>query len=347
MAAAQLGIGLIGCGDIAPAHAQALARAAGARLVACMDTVSSSARSLGEEYGVPHTTDLAELLACPDVDAVTVATPAFTHADLVEQAAKAGKAVLCEKPLAADLPDADRMIAACRDAGVVLATCFPLRYLGAAKWTRDLVRTGALGDVIAVRLRNLGEKEDSYWVGGYSGRTTTDWRKSKAQSGGGVIVTNLSHHLDLARAITGLEVTRVYSETGTFVTDVEVDDLGVACLRYRNGAIGTLEGSSCYYGGTPEPGIVVLGAKGQSRFGLWGGKCDVYLAEAAAGVPAREWTTREFTDAILTELYDDFAPAVRAGQAPPITGEDGRRALEIVDAIYRAAHTGQPVSLSQ
>jgi predicted dehydrogenase len=244
MATGQLGIGLIGCGDIAPGHAKALAKASGAHLVACMDTVSSSAQSLGEEYGVPHTTDLAQLLARSDVHAVTVATPAFTHADIVEQAAKAGKAVLCEKPLAADLPDADRMIAACRDAGVALATCFPLRYLGAAKWTRELVQTGALGDVIAVRLRNLGEKEDSYWVGGYSGRTSTDWRKSKAQSGGGVIVTNLSHHLDLARAITGLEVTRVYSETGTFVTDVEVEDVGVACLRYENEAIGTLEGAS-------------------------------------------------------------------------------------------------------
>jgi UDP-N-acetyl-2-amino-2-deoxyglucuronate dehydrogenase len=345
MAAGQLGIGLIGCGDIAPAHAKALAEASSARLVACMDTVPSSAQSLGEQYGVPHTTELAELLARPDVDAVTVATPAFTHADLAEQAAKAGKAVLCEKPLAADLPDADRMIAACRDAGVALATCFPLRYLGAAKWTRELVQTGALGDVIAVRLRNLGEKDGSYWVGGYSGRTSTDWRKSKAQSGGGIIITNLSHHLDLSRAITGLEVARVYGETGTFVTDVEVEDVGVACLRYENGAIGTLEGASCFYGGTPEPGIVVLATKGQSRFGLWGGTCDVYLTEAAAGVPARQWTTREFKDSILAELYDDFAPAVRAGQTPPCTGEDGRKALEIAAAIYRSAHTGQPVSL--
>jgi len=345
MAAEQLGIGLVGCGDIAPAHAKALAEADSARLVACMDVVASSAKGLADQYGVPHTTDLAELLALPDVDAVTVATPAFTHADVVEQAAKAGKAVLCEKPLAADLPDADRIIAACRTAGVALATCFPRRNLGAAKWTRDLIQSGALGDVIAIRLRNLEEKADCYWTGGYSGRTTTDWRKSRAQSGGGVIITNLSHHLDLARVMTGLEVVSVYAQTGTFVTHVEVEDVGVACLRYENGAIGTLEGASCFYGGTPEPGIVVLATKGQSRFGLWRGACDVYLTEEAAGLPAREWTTREFEDSIQVEVYDDFAAAVREGRPPSSTGEDGRKALETVVAIYRSARTGQPVSL--
>ncbi|MCJ7822119.1 MAG: Gfo/Idh/MocA family oxidoreductase [Armatimonadetes bacterium] len=345
MAAEQLGIGLVGCGDIAPAHAKALAQADSARLVACMDVVASSAKTLADEYGVPHTTDLAELLARPDLDAVTVATPAFTHAGIVEQAAKAGKAVLCEKPLAADLPDADRIIDACRTAGVALATCVPLRNLGAAKWTRELIQSGALGDVIAIRLRNLGEKHDPYWTGGYSGRTATDWRKSKTQSGGGVIITNLSHHLDLARAMTGLEVVSVYGQTGTFATDVEVEDVGVACLRYDNGAIGTLEGSSCYYGDTPEPGIVVLAAKGQSRFRLWGGACDVYLTEAAADLPAREWTTRTFEDSIQVEVYDEFAAAIREGRPPSGTGEDGRKALEIAVAIYRSARIGQPVSL--
>jgi len=345
MADKPLGLGLIGCGDIAPAHAKALAGASSARLVACMDVVASSAQTLGEEYGVPHTTDVAELLARPDVDAVTVATPAFTHADIVEQAAKAGKAVLCEKPLAADLPDADRIISACRQAGVALATCFPLRYLGAAKWTRELLQDGALGDVIAIRLRNLGEKQDSYWTGGFSGRTITDWRKSRAQSGGGVVITNLIHHLDLARAMTGLEVVRAYAQTGTFVTDVEVEDLGAACLSYSNGAIGVVEGASCFFGGTDEPGVVVLGTKGQCRFGLWGGKADLYLTEQAAGLPAREWVTRKFEGSSHVELYEDFAAAVQQGKTSPITGEDGRKALEIVLAIYRSARAGEPVSL--
>ncbi len=345
MAGKPLGIGLIGCGDIAPTHAKALAEATGARLIACMDVVASSAKSLGEEYGVPHSTHVEELLDRPDVDAVTLATPAFTHADLAEQAAEAGKAVLCEKPLATDLRDADRIIGACRQAGVALATCFPLRYLGAAKWTRELLEAGALGEVIEVRLRNLGEKQDSYWTGGFSGRTITDWRRSKGQSGGGVVITNLIHHLDLVRGITGLEVIRAYGEMGRFMTEVEVEDLAAACLRYDNNAVGVVEGSSCFFGGAAEPEVVLLGKRGQSRFGLWSGRAEVYLTEAAAGLPAREWTEREFPDSAQVELYEEFAAAVRGGVAPPITGEDGRKALEIVLAIYQSADKREPVSL--
>ena len=340
-----LGIGLIGCGDIAPAHAKALAKTANAKLVACMDVVESYAKSLGEEYGVPATTDVGELLATPGVEAVTIATPAFTHAGLVEQAAKAGKAVVCEKPLAPDLADADRLIAACEGAGVPLSTCFPVRYLLAARWTRELLAGGALGEVVEVRLCNLGEKKASYWTGGYSGRTRTDWRRSRAQSGGGVVITNLVHHIDLARAMTGLEVERVYAEAGTFCTEVEVEDVAVASLRYENGAIGLVDGSSCFFGGGSGWEVVLLGTKGQVRFGLWSGQAEAYLTEAAAGLPAREWVKREFEDAIHVGFYEEFAAAVRAGRTPPVTGGDGRRALEVATAIYRAAETGRPVKL--
>jgi predicted dehydrogenase len=310
-----------------------------------MDVVEASAKSLGGEFGAPWTTKLEELLARGDVDLVTIATPAFTHLPLTRAAAQAGKAVLCEKPLAANLEDAGAVIAACQEAGVALSTCFPVRYLGAVKWAKELVAAGALGEIIEVRLRNLDEKRESYWTGGYSGRTITDWRKSKDASGGGVVITNLVHHIDLARAVTGLEVVRAYAEMGTFVTPVEVEDVAVASLRYENKAIGVVEGSSCYVGRADEHHVVFLGTKGQLRFLLWGGKAEVYLAEAASGLPAGEWVTREFQDATLVEFYEDLADALRAGRTPPVTGEDGRKALEIVMAIYRAGETGEAVTL--
>ncbi len=345
MAEKRIGVGLIGCGDIAPTHAKALAEADGARLVACMDVAGASAKSLGEEFGVPHTTDLEQLLDRPEVELVTIATPAFTHDEITEAAVKAGKHVLCEKPLAADLPDADRMIATCEQAGVALSTCFFLRYLGAAKWAKSLIESDALGDIIEIRLRNMSEKKDSYWTGGFSGRTETDWRKSRAQSGGGVIITNLIHHIDLARAVTGLEVTRAFGETGTFCTPVEVEDIGAASLRYENDAIGVVEGSSCFWGGSGEHDVSILGTKGQFRFGLWSGQAETYVTEEAPDLPAREWVTREFEDAAHVEFYNDLAAALRAGRRPPVTGIDGRKALEVVLAIYKSADTGQPVRL--
>ena len=345
MASQPIGVGLVGCGDIAPAHAKALASASGAKLVACMDVVESSAKSLGEEHGVPWMTGLDELLGRPEVELVTIATPAFTHLPITEAAAKARKHVLCEKPLAASLPEADGMIAACKRAGVALSTCFPLRYLGPAKWVKSLNEAGALGEVIEIRLHGVGAKPESYWTGGYSGRTTTDWRKSRAQSGGGVIITNLIHNIDLARAVTGLEVARAYAETGTFTTDVEVEDLGIASLRYSNQAIGLLEASSCFLGGGVERDFTLLGTKGQVRFGFWGGKCEGYFTEPIQGMPAGEWVPKEFQSVTHVDFYNDLGAALRAGKRPPVTGEDGRAALEVVLAIYRSADSGQPVEL--
>lgn len=340
-----LGIGLIGCGDIAPAHAKALAAATGAKLVVCMDVAEASASSLAAEFGIPYTTKLDELLARPEVEAVIVATPAFTHAEIVERAARAGKAVICEKPIAPDLAQADRLIGACARARVPLATCFPLRYLAGAKWTRELIAAGALGEIIAVRLSGLSEKQESYWTGGYSGRSPTEWRKSKTSSGGGVMITNLIHNIDLARALTGLEVTRAFGEAGTFCTNVEVEDLAFATLRYQNGAIGLVQASSCFFGRYDDWDVVIVGRMGQARFDFWGNRAEAFLTEPAAGLPAREWVKRERESSSLVEFHNDYAAAVRSGKTPPVTGEDGRKALEVVVAIYRSAETNRPVKL--
>jgi len=346
MAQKSLGVGLIGCGDIAPRHVAGLSEAEGVRLVACMDVVESSAKRLSESCGIPYATSADELVARDDVDMVVVATPPFTHLELTEKAAAAGKAVLCEKPLALSLAEADRMISVCREAGVKFATCFPMRYLGGARQAQQLIRSGALGEVIGVRIHNLSEKKDSYWTGGYSGRTKTDWRQSRGSSGGGVVMTNISHHLDLVRSMTGLEVARVYAEAGTFCSDVEVEDLAVASLRYENGAIGTIEGCSCFFGGAQEWDIVLLGTKGQFRLGIWSHASEVFLTEATDELPAREWIKTDHGDAQHVELYQDLAEAVRSDTPPPIAGEDGRASLEIVLAIYQSAEGGEPVTLS-
>jgi predicted dehydrogenase len=345
MTQTPLGLALIGCGDIAPMHARALQSTTAAKLVACMDLIESSAKGLGDEYAVPYFTKLDDILSLPEVEAVLIATPAFTHADLAEQAAKAGKAVICEKPIAAALSDADRMIAACKREGVSLSTCFPLRWLAGAQWSRELIQAGALGEVIEIRMSSLGEKQESYWTGGYSGRTQTDWRKFKAASGGGVVITNLVHNIDLARFITGLDVTRAYAEAGTFCTDVEVEDVALASLRYQNGAIGLVDGSSCFYGGSGEWDMTFLGTKGQIRFGYWNKVTEVYLTEPHSDLPAREWIRREQESAPWVDFHNAFAAAVRARQTPPVTGEDGRAGLEVALAIYRAAETNAPVRL--
>ncbi len=145
--------------------------------------------------------------------------------------------------------------------------------------------------------------------------------------------------------MTGLEAGRVYAEVGTFATDVEVEDLGAATVRYESDAIAVIEASSFYWGNGDGFDMVFVGKKGQARFALWGSKAEVFLTEAYADLPAREWVKREFQDEAHVEYYEDLARALEAGEEPPVTGEDGLAALEIVLAAYRAGGTGQPVVL--
>jgi predicted dehydrogenase len=342
-----LGFGLIGCGDISPRHAATLKGMENATLVACTDVVAASAQRLAEEHNIPAAPSLEALLAMPEVDAVTIATPAFTHLPIVEAAAKAGKAIICEKPLAANLEDARRIIDICREHNVPLGTYFFVRYNHGSLWVKKLIAEGALGRIVSFLLRDLSFKADLYWTGGYSQRTKDDWRKSKARSGGGVVITNLVHHLDAVRSIAGAEVKRVYAEVDNLTTpEVEVEDLAYAVLRYDNEAIGAAEGYSNLAGEFDSPWpITIMGTKGQARLGPWDDRCQVYLVDGAEGIPAKEWVKHEDRVIGRAGLYDDFIAAVRAGTPPPSSGEDGYRALEIVTAIYRSAEQRQPVTL--
>ena len=225
----------------------ALAQTKHVKLVACTDVVEASAQSLGEQFGVPYTTKLEELLARPDVDMVTIATPPSRISPSPSRPPGRGRRCCARshRARAAGCGRHDRGVREGRGpAGHVLPSALPgRRGLGV-----ELLAAGALGTVVAIRVHSLGEKKRSYWTGGFSGRTTTDWRKSKVASGGGVIITNLIHNIDLARFITGLEVGRAYAELGTFSTEVEVEDLGIATLRYQNDAIGLVEGIVMYVG---------------------------------------------------------------------------------------------------
>jgi predicted dehydrogenase len=106
-----------------------------------------------------------------------------------------------------------------------------------------------------------------------------------------------------------------------------------------------LEGSSCYFGGSGEWDVALLGTKGQARFQFWGGKAEVFLTEATEGLPAREWVQQEEEAYTHVEFYEELAAALKAGRTPPVTGEDGRKALEVVVAIYRSAESGAPQEL--
>lgn len=345
--AGKLRIGMIGCGEIAVQTAKGIAAARSAEHVKVMDVDARVAQEMGATYHVPSTTRVEELLADPNVDAVYIAVPHYLHAPLAIQALKAGKHVLVEKPIATTLADADAMIATARDVGKTLSVAYHAQVDAGCQAIRTLISDGAIGKVVSTRIVYRGDKPASYWQSGYSGRIQTDWRISKAKAGGGVLIMNTVHDLNTLRYLTGLEATRVFSEYDTYVTPVEVEDYIVVTYRYANGAIGTLEAGSAMRGRDPfGEANRITGETGQI---LLGNPPRIFLTQAVAGLKVGEWQEvpappRERTSG-RAAIVDGFAEAVLSGRTPPVQGQDGRAALEIILAAYQSGREHRAIAL--
>lgn len=342
----EVRFGVIGCGEISLQTCQGIAAARNASIAMFMDKDEALLKDLQEVFSVPATIDVEDVLRNPEVDAVYIATPHYLHAPLGIRAAEAGKHVLVEKPITTNLADADALIAACEKNGVKLGVAYLAQVDAAMAQARDLVRAGVLGEIIATRLVAVARKPDSYWHGGYTGRSKSEWRTSRQQAGGGILIMNLIHDLNTVRWVTGLEVTRVYAEYGTLATPVEVEDTIAATMRYANGAIGVLQGGSAMPGGTYQdaPGDRIYGTKGQL---ILGPKPMIYLEEPMEGSVPRMWQDLTYVGprGDRQRIIEGFAAAVLNDTEPPATGLDGRKALEIAVAAYRSGELGQPVEL--
>ena len=343
----KLRIGMIGCGEISVQTAKGIAAAANAEHVMVMDVSERVARDLGETYGVPYTTEVGELLANPAVDAVYIAVPHHLHAPLTLQAIGAGKHVMVEKPIATTLADADAMIAAAREAGLALAVAYHAQVDATCQRVKALIDEGAIGKVVGTRIVVRSDKPESYWHGGFTGRIETDWRVSRAKAGGGVLIMNTVHDLNTLRFMTGLEVVRVYCEYDTYTTPVEVEDYVAVTYRYNNGAIGTLEAGSAIRGRDPVGAHNrIYGEEGQI---ILGNPPTIFLTERRAGLQAGEWqelpAPPRGKEGSRTAMVEGFAGAVLAGQPPPVRGEDGRAALEIVVAAYQSGREHRAIAL--
>ena len=340
----MLRVGMIGCGEIAVANARSINNAQNACIAMVMDVVEDVAKDLSEKYNASYTTDVKELLANPDVDAVIISTPHYLHAPLAIQAAEAGKHVMVEKPIAINLKQADEMIAACEKAGVLLSVCFVSRYGASTVKAKELIEQGAIGKIIGIKISGMSNKPEHYWHGGYSGRVKTDWRQQLDKSGGGYLIMNLVHNIDRLRYVTGLEAVRVYSEYDTFATPVEVEDMLNVVLRYNNGAIGSIDGSSCAVGGE-SLGDRIYGTDGQI---VCSNPLRVYTTKSVEGLKANEWNQLKVEEPYDSRVrfIEEFSEAVsRCSGQPPITGYDGRATLEIIVAAYESGKRKAVVEL--
>lgn len=343
----QVNFAIVGCGDACLRYGESFKALTNGKLVLAMDIVPEAAQSFGELYGVPFTTNMDDVLGNKDIDAVIVVLPHHLHAPVTIHCARAGKHVLCEKPMATTMSDAEAMEKACAEAGVKLGISFAARFKDDNRKARDLLSRNVIGDVFSFNLVSFGTKSPDYWTGGYRKRVVTHWRKDGEEAGGGVLIMNLVHAIDIMRFVTGLEVTRVSSEYGTFNTPVDVEDTLYATLKFNNGAIGSIASSTAAEGGG-DGKTFLLGTRGQMV--LKGGDIQLYVTEESQGLAPGEWHTIECEKsespyAPYEPMVTQFAQSILDHTEPPVVSAEGKESLRIITGIYEAGRTASVVNL--
>ena len=333
--------GLIGCGRVAPRHAQSLIQLSDTQLVAVADIREDRARRFSAEYGAQAYMDYDDMMARPDIDAVTVCVPSGLHAQVAIDVLQAGKHVLVEKPIALNLADADSMIATAREAGLTLGVVLQNRYNSPVQQVRTLIDQGRLGKLYLGSVCVRWYRPQSYYEDGWHGTLSMD---------GGALMNQSIHHLDALQWFLG-PVASVYAYTATLAHTMESEDVGVAVVRFRSGALATIEGSTLTWPQNLEGSVALFGERGSikiggtalSRITLW--KVDGELEREAEILTSQRVDPPTVYGYSHREVIHDFARALLDGHEPSTPGPEARKSLALVLAIYESARRGRQVQL--
>jgi predicted dehydrogenase len=322
----MLRVGVVGVGGMGQAHAKALQKVESASFTAVCDTRPEAVQTAAERFGVQGFTATEPFLEA--VDAVVVATPPDFHRPVVEAAARAGRHVFCEKPLATNLADADAMIAACDAAKVVFQHGFVLRFYPVHELARRMVDDGEIGDLVYVE----GDYTSSYRG---ARERPTSWYGSL-----GGLMENGIHKVDLLNWFGG-ELQSVVAETGSFSGREDWEDYALILMRYAGGIAGTMRWGP-FMGARGNNGTFLDGTRGSLRLDI--GADTVYRRL----IGEKEWTAVEppdkGADGVLKELTH-FVACAETGAPCRVDGREGRRAMEMVLATYQSARRGARVTL--
>jgi UDP-N-acetyl-2-amino-2-deoxyglucuronate dehydrogenase len=295
--------------------------------------------AFGARFPFPLADSLDTILNDVSVEAVAVFTPANTHCEIAEKCAAAGKHVLMEKPLDITTARAKRLVAACRDSGVTLGVVLQHRFRPAGVRLQDILASGALGKIVGCSTTIRLWRPQSYY--------DEPGRGSFARDGGGVLISQGIHTLDLMLSLAGpIESVSGFSAT-TPIHRMETEDMVCAAVRYTNGAIGTIDATTAAYPGFHEE-IVFTCEKGTAF--LRGGELlvqfndgrreEVTVQIAAGGTGA---DPMDFPHDFHRAVMGDFCAAIREGRAPQVTGEQALKVHHLIDALIETGSLGAPV----
>ncbi|MEN8255927.1 MAG: Gfo/Idh/MocA family oxidoreductase [Verrucomicrobiota bacterium] len=341
----EIRFGIIGTGVIAEFHAAAIADAKGAVLTAVCDMNPERGQAFGEKHGVAYERDLNAFLAREDVDAVTIATPTGVHADVAVPAAKAGKHVLCEKPLDINVERVNKIIDACDENKVTLACVFQSRLSRNIQRIKAAIDEGRFGKLIFASAQIKWFRDQEYYDSG-------QWRGTWAMDGGGALMNQSIHTIDLLAYLAGRPKS-VCANIGTLThTGIEVEDTAVAAIQFECGAMGTIEASTSCAPGFPrrleisgEKGSIVMEDDDLIRwsFADQTAEDEAILEEGRAGEDLKGGSSdpKAISHDGHRRLIEDMCEAIQTGREPMIPGREGLLAVELISGIYESAKTGQ------
>ncbi len=333
-------LALVGCGRIARTHVDAIAKVGDLDLVAVCDAVEARAQEMGDSVGVPCYTDYAKMLREVECDAVTVATPSGLHPSHGIAAARAGKHVICEKPMAISLKAADELVHACDDAGVRLFVVKQNRLNPPIQLLKKAIDKGRFGRIYVANTTVWWTRSQEYY-------RQAPWRGTW-EFDGGAILNQASHYVDLMQWLVG-PVESVMARTATLAREIEAEDTGIAVLKFRSGALGSIQVTMLTYPKNLEGSITILGEKGSVKIGgtavnrieTWSfadADPDDQLIEQANTAPLSVYGFGH------EGYYRNVLSTLRGSTRPETDGRGGRKSLELILGIYESARTGQEVA---
>lgn len=332
---------LVGAGMVAGHHVKALQQISGVELIGVCEKDLDKARNFAERHQITNVFDSLDFLNDPNVDIVDVVTPQGSHAEIGIVAAKAGKHVIVEKPIDADLDKADELIKICHKQGVTLSVISQNRFTDAIRSVRSAIRKGEFSKIIEGDVYVKWYRPQSYY-------DQDDWRGSKDQEGGGVLINQAIHFIDMLLWVMG-PVKSVYAQTKTVAHKMQTEDLALAMINFESGALGIIQGSTAMYPGLPAR-LEIHGTKGTAilegtEISFWQiegqeargdkEKVDASGANVPMAIPLEPFV-RQFKDVIA---------AIREGRPPLVTGEEARKPLALIKAIYESAENRTLVEL--
>lgn len=338
----EFGFGLIGAGNIGKLHAQVVRELEGARLAAVCALPLDAARTFAEEHGCRACRTVEDLVNDPGVDIVTIGTPSGLHPEQAVAAARAGKHVLVEKPLAISLEGADAAIRAAQESGVKLGVISQRRFDHVCQAMKQAAVAGEFGKLVFVNGSVLYYREPAYY-------SSSDWRGTWKLDGGGALMNQGIHTVDLVRWLGG-PVRSVAAFSGTISHDIEVEDAAAAVVEFESGALGSIKATTSAYPGL-HIRVEIMGDKGSailqdSDFVIWkstvsGGPPELSGPKTGSGSS----DPMAFSAAGHLAQFQEFLDAIREDRQPLVDGAEGRATLELVLAAYESARRKQIVGL--